>query len=65
MSLVIHLLLFLCIAGPIVVLSAFYADAEDGPALRSVPKRAVHFVLGCTLLAAILLACEHVFGSVH
>lgn len=60
-----HLVLFLCITAAIVFLSAFYADAEDGPALRSVPKRAFQFVFGCTVLAAILIVCEHVFGSVR
>ncbi|MCK6446556.1 MAG: hypothetical protein L6Q99_09210 [Planctomycetes bacterium] len=65
MSVVIHLLLFGCVAVPIVVLSAFYADADDARALRALPKRAWHFFFGCGLLAAILIACEHLFGSVR
>jgi peptidoglycan/LPS O-acetylase OafA/YrhL len=64
-SLVIHCLLFLAITAPIVVLSAFHADAEDAPAFRSIPKRAWHFVFGCAVLAGVLIACEHLFGSVH
>jgi hypothetical protein len=65
MSLVVHIALFLCIAAAIVVISAFYADAEDRAAFRSVPKRAFQFVFGCTLLAVVLIVCEHVFGSVR
>ena len=65
MSLVIHCVLFLCIAAAIVVLSAFYAEADDAIAFRSLPKRAWHFVFGCALLAGILIACEHLFGSVR
>lgn len=64
MRLAIHLLLFLCIALPIVVLSAFYSEAEDRPALMALPRRLASFVLGCALLAGVMLVCEHVFASV-
>lgn len=65
MSLAIHIGLFLCIAAAIVVISAFYAEADDDAAFRSLPRRAWSFVFGCSVLTAILLACEHVFGSVR
>lgn len=65
MSVVVHVLLFVCVAVPIVVLSAFYADADDARAFRALPKRAWQFCFGCGLLAGILIACEHLFGSVH
>jgi hypothetical protein len=64
-SVAIHIALFLCVSAAIVVMGAFYADAEDGPAFRSLPRRAWHFVFGCAVLAAVLIACEHLFAGVH
>ena len=46
-------------------LADFYADADDRAAFRSIPKRAVQFIVGCTVLAVVLIVCEHVFGSVR
>jgi hypothetical protein len=64
MRLAIHLLLFLVISLVIVLLSALFAEPEDGSALRSVPRRLGMFVLGCSLLAAVILFFEHTFASV-
>lgn len=64
MRVVIHLVLFLVISSAIVLLSALFAEPEDGPALRSVPKRLVVFTLGCSILAGILLVFEHTFASI-
>ncbi len=65
MSLAIHMALFLCVALAIVGLSTFYSEAEDSHAFAALPKRLLHFIGGCALLAAVILVCEHVFGSVH
>ena len=59
----IHLLLFLAITIPIVVLGAFYGEADDSRALRSIPRRLVMFILGCGVVAGVMLLCEHTFGS--
>jgi hypothetical protein len=62
MSLAIHLGLFAVVALAIVVMSAFYAEAQDRSALRSLPKRLLAFSLGCALLAGVILVCEHTFA---
>lgn len=64
MSFVAHLGFFLVLALAIVVLSAFYAEAEDPPALRSVPRRYAVFVGACALVALGMLALEALFTSV-
>ena len=50
-----HFVLFVAIAVPIVVLGAFYADADDARALRSLPRRFVMFTLGCCVVAGVML----------
>ena len=60
-----HLLFFLALAVPIVVLGAFYTESRDGPALRSIPRRYAVFVLACAAVAAIMLVFEHLFASVR
>lgn len=64
MNLAAHIGFFLVLSLAIVALSAFYADAEDGPALRSVPRRYGVFVGACALVALVMLALEYVFVSV-
>lgn len=64
MALVIHILLFLCIAFAIVLASAFYADGDDAPAFASLPRRMLSFCGGCALVAAIILVCEHTFARI-
>ncbi len=63
-DLLVHLLLFLVVCLAIVVLGAFYADPDDRRALRSLPRRLTAFVLGCVVLAAAILICEHTLASV-
>jgi hypothetical protein len=60
-SLAAHIGLFLLLSLAIVIMSAFYSEVEDGPALRSVPKRYVVFVTACTAVAAVMLLCEALF----
>lgn len=60
---VIHLALFLLVSCAIVLMGAFYSEAEDGQALRSVPRRLAVFLLGCGALAGVMLICEHTFAA--
>lgn len=63
MNLVLHVGLFLLLSFVIVVLSAFYSEVEDGPALRSVPRRFAVFVGACAGVAAVMLVLEALFTS--
>lgn len=62
MDLLVHTLLFLALAVPIVVMSAFYSEGEDAPALKGVLRRYAVFVGSCALVAGILLAMERLFA---
>jgi len=62
-DLAVHLVLFVVISVVIVTLGAFYAEPDDTKALRSLPRRLAAFVIGCTILAAVMLVCEHTFAS--
>ncbi len=64
MRLLVHLLLFLVVVLAICLLSALFAEPEDGPALRGLPRRIGVFALGCAVLAAVLIALEHTFASI-
>jgi len=64
MSFLAHVGFFLALSFAIVVLSAFYSEPEDGPALRSVPRRYAVFVGACAAVAAIMLVLETLFASV-
>lgn len=64
MSLVQHVLYFLVLSFAIVVMSAFYSEPDDGPALHSIPRRYVVFVAACGLVAGIMLLLERLFASV-
>ena len=63
MDLAVHLLLFGVIALAIVTLGAFFAEPDDAKALKSVPRRLLTFVVGCAILVAIMLVCEHTFAA--
>ena len=65
MDLALHLLQFAFIGAVIVVIGAFYAEAEDDLAFRSLPRRMAVFFCGCALLAALMLVLEHTFASIH
>ena len=60
-----HVILFLALSFAIVVMGAFYAEPEDAPALRSVPRRYVVFVVACATVAGVMLALEYLFASVR
>ena len=63
MSFALHVGFFLLLALVIVVLGAFYSEVEDGPALRSVPRRLVVFVGACAGVALVMLVLEALFAS--
>ncbi len=51
---ILHLLLFALATLVVVVLAAFYAEADDRAALRSVPRRFVRFYLSCVVLGGLV-----------
>ena len=60
------LLLFvigLAIAGKECI-GSFYAEPDDAKALRSLPKRLVVFLIGCTVVAGLMLLAEHTLARV-
>jgi hypothetical protein len=56
--------LLVVIGLSIATLGSFYAEPEDGKALRSLPKRLLLFLVGCSVVAGVLLICEHTFARV-
>jgi len=60
----IHLLLFVVISAAIVTMSAFFTEAKDLAALKGLPKRLAVFLIGCAILTAVMLVCEHTFANV-
>ena len=65
MNLGAHIGFFLVLSLAIVILSAFYSEAEDAPALRSIPKRYAVFVGACAMVAGVMLVLEYPFASVR
>ena len=63
-GLLLHAGFFLLLSVPIVVIGAFYSEPEDGPALRSLPRRYGVFVGACGIVAAVMLVLEAMFASV-
>jgi hypothetical protein len=61
----VHVLLFLAMSLAIVVMSSFYLEPEDRPALRAVPRRYLLFVVSCAAVAVVMLVLEHFFASVR
>lgn len=59
---ILHVLLFLLTALVIVVMSAFYAEADDSAALASVPRRYLRFVGACAVLVLALLGLGQFSG---
>lgn len=62
-DIVIHALLFLVIALAIVTLGVFYSEADDAAARAAWPKRMLTFLVGCAVLVAVMLVCEHTFAA--
>lgn len=61
----IHLLLFALIGAGIMTMASFYSEPVDRPALRSIPRRFVVFVIGCGILAALMVIAEYTVASVN
>jgi hypothetical protein len=61
-NLLAHLGFFLVLSLAIVVMSAFYSEAEDAPALRSIPRRFAVFVGACAIVAVIMLVLGMLFA---
>lgn len=51
-----HLVLFAVIAFAIVLLGTFHAEADDRRAFATLPKRALTFLVGCGILALLVVA---------
>lgn len=51
---IVHLALFAVAALVVVIMSAFYSEADDRAALASVPRRFVRFYGACVILAALV-----------
>ena len=64
MSLTTHILLFLALSAVIVAMASFYADADDATAFRKMPLRYIKFVVGCAVVALVMLMLEQFFASV-
>jgi hypothetical protein len=62
-DLTVHLALFLVIATAIVTLGVFYSEGDDRAARAAWPRRMGTFLLGCAVLVAVMLVCEHTFAS--
>ncbi|MFT4537757.1 MAG: hypothetical protein ACI835_000187 [Planctomycetota bacterium] len=59
-----HLLLFLFSGGIIVVMASLFNAPDDKEAFRTLPKRMAYFVMGCSLVAGIMLVLEHTLAAV-
>lgn len=62
-DLALHVFLYALVSAVIVLLGSFYAEAEDGPALRGFPRRYAVFLFGSAVLAVVMLVCEHTFAA--
>ena len=59
-----HVLFFLALCVPIVVIGAFYAEPDDAAAFRGLRRRYALFVGACAMVAVVMLLLEHWFASV-
>lgn len=59
-----HILLLFVIGLAIAGIGSFYAEPDDAKALRSLPKRLVVFLIGCTVVAGLMLLAEHTLARV-
>ena len=64
MSLGAHIGFFLVLAFAIVLMSAFYAEADDAAAWKSFPKRLAVFVASCAGITLAMLVCQWLFAGV-
>jgi hypothetical protein len=54
--LILRLGLFAIATFAIVTMAAFYAEADDKAALKSIPRRFFRFYIACAILTAIIWA---------
>jgi len=59
-----HILLFAVVGVVIVLIGCLFSEADDGAALRALPRRLLYYFAGCTLVAVIMLLCEHTLARV-
>lgn len=60
-----HLGLFLLAGTVIVVIGALFSEPDDRTVLRVLPKRWLHFFIGCGIVIALMLLAEHTLASIH
>ena len=63
MNIFAHVGFFLMLSLAIVVMSAFYSETQDGPALRSIPRRFAVFVGACGVVAVVMLVLGALFAA--
>ncbi len=61
----VHMLLFALIGIGIIAIASFYSEPADRPALRTIPRRFVVFVIGCGILAALMILAESTVAGVN
>ena len=59
----IHLGLLALISLAIVTLGAFFNHRGDDEALKDLPKRYAAFLIGCAIVALVMLVIEHTGAS--
>ncbi len=59
-----HVVLFALTSTVVVAVSCMFSEAEDGPALRTFPRRLVKFFVGSGLVLAGMLVLEHTLAAV-
>ena len=59
----VHLGLLALISLAIVTLGAFFNHGGDDEALKDLPKRYVVFLIGCAIVAAVMLVIENTGAS--
>ena len=59
-----HLVLFVVVGLAIVLIGCMFSESDDRAALRLVPKRLLYYLIGCALVALVMLVCEHTLARV-
>lgn len=60
-----HILLFLVSGGVIVLLSAMFNSPGDREAIAALPRKYLWFVVGCTIVAGVMLMIGYTFASIR
>lgn len=64
MNIVFHVGFFLVLAFAIVLMGAFYSEADDAVAWKSFPRRFLVFLLSCAGITVVMLICQTLFAGV-